>query len=610
LRPSRTSAPAIAARPLAALALAAVAGALASGPARADSLASLPSPDYAAPSKNPQQSPLPERIRHLVYPTIGCPSLVAPGETIAPVVFLDDGGGAADWTARLESARDALVQTVRLTPQGRAYDAATRTYRLAFLVPAGTPEDTYDLVVESAALPGASGSDAQPNAVRVWKERLDYDFVHVADAQIRDPNTRLPQKWEQLLSEIKLRDPAFTLFSGDLNFGADYTREYEENHDILRRAAVPLVCVPGNHDGYGWLLSASSALYDGLHMWRRTIGPTDFSLRFGRQRFIALNSFGGPLERRNSYTFMTHNSGGHVEAPELSWLEGEARAATLAGDEAVVFMHHNPHPTKGLKASVPGYPWSLSLVGAASSTWNGAASRAEITRILGAHEGLSWVLAGHTNNDEHRIDALGAGASAHDVHYVNTTSPCNGGNPREGYRYVRVRGGRIAEIDYQPAQPSVPFPLGGNLAVTHLDANDGTQGRVRARVSNVLQQPVDVTLKVFLRPDMRGYVASVGRVRDVGLSDTGAFVAYVRVTVPAQGSVETEVAPALAGGGVTPAAISGGGAASGAGSGGSGGGGGCVASTRAGDPTAALPTWAMLALTLVGLATTAAVRRS
>ena len=48
----------------------------------ADWLGSLPEPGYADPARNPQQNPLPQAIRHLVYPTIGCPSLLAPGEEL------------------------------------------------------------------------------------------------------------------------------------------------------------------------------------------------------------------------------------------------------------------------------------------------------------------------------------------------------------------------------------------------------------------------------------------------------------------------------------------------------------------------------------------------
>jgi hypothetical protein len=581
--------------------LAAALSAAAAPAARADSLVSLPEPDYAADAKNPQQQALPEYIRHLVYPTIGLPAILAPGEELTPLVRLPDNGTTADWSARLESARDLFVQTVRLRFKRAAFDASTSTYRLAFEVPPGTPQDVYDLVVESASLPSATRSDVQPNAVRVWRDSLDYDFAHVADTQIRDPTTRLPQKWEQLLAELKLRDPVFTLYSGDLNFGTDYPREYAENHEIMRQGGVPLVCAPGNHDGYGWLLDASTALYDGLHLWRRTIGPTYMSVRFGRQRFIAANSFGGPLARRNSYTFLTVNAGGDLEPEQLAWLESEARSASDAGEEAVVFLHHNPHPSKSFIANVPAFPWATANIGAGNATWNGAAARRELTRIFSAHAGVRWVMAGHTNYDEHLVESLGAGAAAHEVHYVNTTSPCNGGSPREGYRIVRVRGGRIAEIDYDPAQPSVPFPLGGNLATTFLDPNDGTQGRVRVRVSNLLEKPVEATLELYVRADPRGYVARGGWIREVGQSDVGPFVVYLRTTVPAQGSIETSVEPAAAGGGARPAALGGGvssGPAVAGGAGGGSGGGGCASGGPGG---AAAPTWLLALLGILSL---------
>src|SRR5688572_2607198 len=71
--------------------------------ARADSLVSLPEPNYATAAQNPQQQALPSSISHIVYPTIGLPSLVAPGEELAPVVWLPNVGATTDWRARLET---------------------------------------------------------------------------------------------------------------------------------------------------------------------------------------------------------------------------------------------------------------------------------------------------------------------------------------------------------------------------------------------------------------------------------------------------------------------------------------------------------------------------
>lgn len=576
------------------IALAALVG-LAAAPARADWLRSLPEPDYAAPAKNAQQQALPESIRHLVYPTIGCPSVLAPGEELTPVVWLPNGGITGDWRARLVTAREAHVQTIPLGFIRASFDAATGTYRLAFEVPPGAPEDCYDLFLESASLPGTS--DHQPNAVRVLRSRTTLDIAHVADTQLRDPTTRYPQKFGMLLEELRLRDPAFVLYSGDLNFGLDYVKEYPENREILRAGGVAMVCAPGNHDGYSWMLTSTTPLYDGLYLWRRTIGPTYFSVRYGGMRIIAANTYGGTTVRRNAYTFLCHNSGGEIEAPQLAWIEAEARDAGAAGEETLIFLHHNPKTDGNLTPTVPGYPWTPSLVGAAQGTWNDKPSRDEMTRIIGENPRVKWILAGHTNHDEHLVRTIGTGATAHEVHYVNTTSPCNGGNPKEGYRWIRMSGGTITDLDYEPAQPSVPFPLGGNLAATFLDPNDGGGTIVRARVTNALSEAVDVTLRFFVRPDPRGYLATAGFVREVGAADSGAYVVYVRATVPANGSVEPGVIPDPSGKGARPAALGGTystGVQSGSGPG-SGGGGGCTA----GGEASAAATWAIgLALLL------------
>lgn len=526
---------------------------LAARTARADSLVSLPEPDYAAPWRLGQQVPLPDKVRSLVYPTIGAPSIVEPGGVVEAVVLLDDGGTTGDWRASITTSADPLPQIYSLRVTAVRYDAATTTYRLTLEVPPSLPEDTYDLAIESPGLPASP--DVQPNAVRLWRPRSDYVFAHIADTQIRDPGTQFPVKFDQVLYELKLRDPAFTLFSGDINFGADYTREYVENWEIMRRRGLSLSCAPGNHDGYAWLIPQVGTLdYDGLYFWRKTFGPEYYSFAVGPLRIVAANSYQGRAARRNGLTFLVVNAGGHVDAPQLAWIEEQAREASAAGEEMLVHLHHNP--SKPITPHVDAYPWNVNNVGAAAGTWNDPVSKAELARIAADWPAFSWFFAGHTNNDEHVMVSTQGAAGAKVVHYVNTTSPCNGGSPHEGYRLVTVRNGRIAEVGQPGTNGSVPFPLGANLFADFVDPNDGTRPRVLCNAENRLPDAVGMTLEFALKNDSRGFRTSAGTIRDVAIAASGAAIVYVRVNVPGSSVLPVVVEPDPSGHGARPGSVS------------------------------------------------------
>jgi hypothetical protein len=560
--------------PAFAFALAAAAG------AQADSLVSLPDPAYADPASNVQVNPNLDRVRSLIYPTIGCPAYLPPGGTVEPVLRLPASADLGDLSAEIRTSRDIFTQTYRLRLVSNRRDAPTATFRPVFEVPGGIPEDTYDLTIRSMAIAG--GVETQPNAVRLTRATTDIDVVQISDTQIRDPQSSFPQKFEEVLDELRLRDPDVVLFSGDVNFGMDYEPEYAENWEIMRRHEVALSCAPGNHDGYGWVdpKDATRIIYDGLFYWRRTFGPLYYSFRLGETRFVAVNSYDGSTARRNSFTFLNVNDGGQIEAPQLAWLEAEARAATAAGEEAVLFLHHNP--SKAVRPNAVSYPWDITHVADGEGVWNDQRSKDEVFRIAAENAAVGWFFVGHTNYDEDVVQPLGPpGGPTHPVHFVNTTTVCNRGRPTEGYRWITVRGGRVRSIDFDPpAAPSVPFPLGGNLAARFLDPNDGAHESVRAEVENVLPKPVDVTLRFYMPPDRRGYRASGGRVRAVGVADVGAYVVYVRATAPAQGKVTVALGPDPQGQGAQPGYVA---PAVGASGSGGGGGGGCAADPEHGS---------------------------
>ncbi len=413
------------------------------GLARADSLSSLHERDYPAPGKVVQQLALPDYVTTIVYPTIGCPSIVAPGGELRPVVLLANGGATLDFRARLETSADAVLQTYDLAFAGASYDSLTGTYDLAFTVPSFVPEDYFDLVIESAEMP-APGSDRQAASVRVLRDRASFDFVAICDTQIFDANCLLPQKFEQVLRELRLRSPALIVFSGDMNYGNDYPLEYPHNYGIIAGQGVPLHMVPGNHDGLSRVNGPGDYYYDGLFFWRKVFGAPNYAFDFGPFRFLAINSYAGPTERRNSFTFLSINWGGEVDPATIPWIEAEARDATAGGKQVIPFMHHNPRAT--IVPNKVAYPYDIRNVSPSSQQWNDPVSQAELLRIF-EETNVTHVFLGHREFDQiESVPTAVGGPLQRDVKWIITVSPDNGNPQKHGYRVVEVRNGQIASL--------------------------------------------------------------------------------------------------------------------------------------------------------------------
>ncbi|MBI4575496.1 MAG: metallophosphoesterase [Planctomycetes bacterium] len=528
-------------------------------PARGDSLASLPDPTYADPAGNAQTDPVDRRVGAIVYPTLGFPALVVPGDEVRVHVRLADGGVTVAWDLSLVTASDPRPQTWRLVLVGADYDAAG-VYRLRGRVPAGAPRDCYDLVVRAAGLPG--GADAQPVAVRVLEGwRQDFRFAHIADNQTRDIRTADPSLVGRTLAELRFLDPEFTVFSGDWNYGADYFAEYPENHDIWRTGRLATFLVPGNHDGYATVRSGPAGQpaveRDGLAYWRQTCGPLHYSFDYGeRLHFAAVNSYDGSAERRNGRGVTPINFGGQVDPAQLAWLEADLRSATAAGRDTVLFLHHDPRGP--YRPNWVAYPFNPLKVVRASQQWNDEASGRELVRLAREHR-VTHVLMGHDHEDAYEEEVLHPGTSAQRVlHWVHTTTMAVSLGNRVGYRLVQVQGGRLVEVHYDPPKSqSVPVdPAGNHLRLVEQGPNDGSASRVAMRVTNNLPRDLKGALKFFLLPSSAGYLVRGGLVRRAVESDDGTAVLYVDVAVASGQTVQVEAEPAGAAGGVVPVASS------------------------------------------------------
>ncbi|MDD5666369.1 MAG: hypothetical protein PHS26_03575, partial [Actinomycetota bacterium] len=155
---------------------------------------------YAADGEYPAP-----RIDELIWPTVGYPSLVTPGEELVVEVDLSGGGEegaeaerASGWRASIEPSREELAAlSIELEPVGaelapsrrwpcRGGEGGEAVWHVSFRVPEGAPPELYDLRLE-ADVGGERIADAQPHAVAVMEDDDDdFTFITLADVHVHE----------------------------------------------------------------------------------------------------------------------------------------------------------------------------------------------------------------------------------------------------------------------------------------------------------------------------------------------------------------------------------------------------------------------------------------
>jgi len=296
-----------------------------------------------------------ESLGPVVYPALGMPALVVPGDRFSVLVAASCVPDLGSLEARL-SLVGVPEHLVELTVLGLD-PLRDGTRRLHLRVPAGVGADHWDLVLDD----DGCLERRQPSSVRTHRVGERLRFAVLADEQVGDPTGLLPggtqngtlypkrgtaelaaRRRLQVQRELELLDPLFVLYPGDLVFGMDYQAEYREVGVRLGTARLAVFAVPGNHDGYalhrvapraGWHRQVHKAAFcvgrfapgspvdgvaavggcvlarlsdvlelqlevDGLDTWRRVLGPDSYAFEVGGLRFVGLNTYGGSVARR------------------------------------------------------------------------------------------------------------------------------------------------------------------------------------------------------------------------------------------------------------------------------------------------------------------------
>ena len=82
-------------------------------------------------------------------------------------------------------------------------------------------------------------------------------------------------------------------------------------------------------------------LYDGFHQWRRSYGPLYYSFNFGRNHYLAANSYDLRQHRRTGWGMYTVNYGGGISAWQMNFIRRDLKRADGKFD-IILLAHHDP----------------------------------------------------------------------------------------------------------------------------------------------------------------------------------------------------------------------------------------------------------------------------
>ncbi|HNT28263.1 MAG TPA: metallophosphoesterase family protein [bacterium] len=307
------------------------------------------------------------RIGSVLYPAPGAPALVTEEEDELSV-FAACGTDTVDRVDIGKDSDSGFVAFLTLFPRGQL-PVGNGVTRFFFDVPYRLPHGVYDLnvTIGGATIRVDNGVGFIPEeriAFTVWTDPQIEDLQSKSDINMNWNDHSYPGFSDDLLdysrqqgiiaiaiSQMSAMDTDFIACLGDLVFGINHQREYEDIVQYLEKAEIPFFGVPGNHDGYAKFQSeedfASPLERDGLNYWRAFIGPTYFSFKIFGKTLMMLNTYDGTAERRASGKPIgigdnaappVSNYGGFLSDPQLLW----ATESFAVGEVAMLFSHHLP----------------------------------------------------------------------------------------------------------------------------------------------------------------------------------------------------------------------------------------------------------------------------
>lgn len=467
-----------------------------------------------------------DTLTTVMRPLPNLPTFVRQGEyftvwALAPNV-------PTQWSASLRFA--SLVVPLELS--SAAYLGSHARWFVDFRVPDGTPEETYDLVLNS----DQTAPDTSLHAVRVVTDYpASFTFAQVSDTHLptHDFSSDGPLSpadssaiadFGAVIGDLNLIRPEFVLHTGDLvNEGELETHlgmyEMSQAQAALRRLEMPVFVVSGNHDLGGW---QATAMPDGTARknWWKLFGwpwlenppagdphhSQDYSFDFGFLHVVGLEGY----INNGGYDHYRQDIWGaqSFTAEQMSWLQSDLAGVT-PGHAKLLFYHYDFGGT--LPNGSPGSSFS---------------------QINPAALGVNGAIWGHNHG-------VAEGNRAAQPFNLGLQAVVDG---RRTFRTFRFAGGQIVPGPMHKAGGSGSTPV-DSLTAAWLGPNDGSR---RANTVTVLNRYGETwtspRLRFVLSFDDSTFTATGGTITQTIVTGGLAYV-YVSTSFPAVGTRIVTVTP-------------------------------------------------------------------
>ena len=152
-------------------------------------------------------------------------------------------------------------------------------------------------------------------------------LVQITDTHLSPSKPHFVDNWEPLARWIVEQEPDLVVHTGDLSVdGADHDGDLAFAAELIRELAVPVLCLPGNHDVGHLPGSAQPVDAARLKRWRALVGPDRWCEDVGDWRLLGIDS-------------LLCGSGTDEEAEQFAWL---GRNLVERDGRRVALFSHQP----------------------------------------------------------------------------------------------------------------------------------------------------------------------------------------------------------------------------------------------------------------------------
>jgi 3',5'-cyclic AMP phosphodiesterase CpdA len=434
----------------------------------------------------------------IMRPILNVPAIIPHGDTLE--IDCAAFGGVSSWTASL-IYRDLNFP---LSIASVEFPSSIERYKIKAVVPAGIPEELYDLAV------AASGgiSDTTENAVQVIDAfESNFYFIHITDTHMvthlyyDDPGSEYDSSelvdCREVINDINLINPAFLLITGDfINEGEledfEYRRYFTRTQRLLTELEVPVYLQAGNHDVGGWDATPPSDGTARRDWWKFFGWPhlddpppgdpartQDYSFDYGSNHFVGLEAY----INYDSWRSSIYGSES-FRSEQLTWLSNDLAAAS--GSSLQILFYHRDFQSQLNLASL----------------------------------GVDLALSGHIHRNEGSLTGWPLD--------ISTDNVCDGSR---AYRVVRISGSTITPSPTVHAGSS-----GGELTISFSSPNDGTVTNNSATIVNNHSEGFEnAMVRFYMIDDGSSYSVTNGTLLQTVQTDS-VVVCHVGVDVQSSSS--------------------------------------------------------------------------